>query len=339
MRANSFDHAEPEKPHEPGRLALLFPGQGSQRAGMAARLLEISRAARAVFEEADRELDFSLSRLCVEADSDELADTENTQPALLTTSIAYFEHLRERLREARTRLMPSLFAGHSLGQFSAAVASESLPLSEGLRLVRERGRIMKNWAAQRPGGLATIFGLDRGVLQRICEEASTNGSVGIAVHNAPGQYVISGDIEPLSRAMNAVNQLGGRAKRLPISVPGHTPVMKEAAREMERILSQTTFRDPNAPIVSNISGNLLTTAEEVRNELAGQICAAVEWVHCMGEMMNQGIATFVEVGPGRALSNIAGRFGNNLRFVTIEEAQEHDLVLFGSTPENQQTTA
>jgi [acyl-carrier-protein] S-malonyltransferase len=116
-------------------------------------------------------------------------------------------------------------------------------------------------------------------------------------------------------------------------------MMQDAAREMERILNQTTFRDPNAPIVSNISGNLLTTAEEVRSELANQICAAVEWVHCMGEMMNQGIATFVEVGPGRALSNIAGRFGNNLRFVTVEEAQEHDLSLFAAAPESQQTTA
>ncbi len=338
MRANVFPTGEQEKPNQPGRLALLFPGQGSQRAGMAARLLEISRAARAVFEEADRELDFSLSRLCVEADSDELADTENTQPALLTTSIAYFEHLRERLREARSRLMPSLFAGHSLGQFSAAVASESLPLSEGLRLVRERGRIMKTWAEHRPGGLATIFGLDRDVLQKICDDASTGGDVGIAVHNAPGQYVISGDIAPLTRAMNRATSLGAKARRLPISVPGHTPVMQDAAREMERVLRQTTFRDPNAPIVSNISGNLLTTAEEVRNELAGQICAAVEWVHCMGEMMNQGVATFVEVGPGRALSNIAGRFGDNLRFLTIEEAGDNDLALLAAL-QNQQSTA
>jgi [acyl-carrier-protein] S-malonyltransferase len=321
------------------RLALLFPGQGSQRAGMAARLLQISRAARAVFEEADRELDFSLSRLCVEADAEELSDTENTQPALLATSVAYFEHLRERLLETGARLVPAFFAGHSLGQFSAAVAAESLPLTDGLRLVRERGRIMKEWAQARPGGLATVFGLSREELQAICEVTSGEENVGIAVHNAPQQFVISGDSAALERAMAAIRERGARTSRLPISVPGHTPVMRTAADEMERILQTTTFRDPKAPIVSNINGGLLLTAEEVRAELAGQICAAVEWVRCMGSMLNEGVATFIEVGPGRALSNIAGRFGDNLRFLTVEDTPDGEFLRLASAPEPHQSTA
>lgn len=312
-----------------GHLALLFPGQGSQRSGMAARLLQISRAARAVFEEADRELEFSLSRLCVEADISELSDTENTQPALLATSVAYFEHLRERLREAGSRVVPTLFAGHSLGQFSAAVAAESLPLSDGLRIVRERGRIMKEWAELRPGGLASIFGLTREEVQAICEEVSGAEQVNIAVHNAPNQFVISGDLAPLEKAMVLVRQRKAKAIKLPISVPGHTPVMRDAANEMERILQVTQFRDPTSPIVSNIHGGLLLSADDVRAELGGQICAAVEWVRCMGSMVNEGVGTFIEIGPGRALSNIAGRFGDNLRFLTVEEAQDHDLLSLG----------
>jgi [acyl-carrier-protein] S-malonyltransferase len=329
---NLFGSARQDDTGQPGRLALLFPGQGSQRPGMAARLLQISRAARAVFEEADRELEFSLSRLCVDADLSELTDTENTQPALLATSVAYFEHLRERLRETGSRIVPTLFAGHSLGQFSAAVAAESLPLSDGLQLVRERGRIMKEWAALRPGGLATIFGLTREEVLAICEEVSGNEVVNVAVHNAPTQFVISGDMAPLEKAMDAAKQRGARALKLPISVPGHTPVMRDAADELERILLRTSFRDPNAPIVSNIHGGLLVTAEDVRAELGGQICAAVEWVRCMGSMVNEGVATFVEIGPGRALSNIAGRFGDNLRFLTVEDAKDHDLLSLNLPP-------
>lgn len=324
---NLFGQARQDDQGQHGRFALLFPGQGSQKAGMAARLMEISRAARAVFEEADRELEFSLSRLCVDGDLSELTDTENTQPALLATSVAYFEHLRERLRETGSRIVPTLFAGHSLGQFSAAVAAGSLPLGDGLRLVRERGRIMKEWAAARPGGLVTIFGLNRQQVQELCDEVSTSSeSVAIAVHNAPNQFVISGDMAPLEAAMKVARERGARAIKLPISVPGHTPVMRDAADEMERVLRSTRFSDPRAPIVSNIHGGVLVTADEVREELGGQICAAVEWVRCMGSLMNEGVATFVEVGPGRALSSIASRFGDNLRFLTVEEAQDHDLL-------------
>jgi [acyl-carrier-protein] S-malonyltransferase len=310
-------------------FALLFPGQGAQRPGMAARLLEISRAARAVFEEADRALDFSLSRLCVEGDAEELADTENTQPALLATSVAYFEYLKERLREFGARLTPSVFAGHSLGQFSAAVASEAVPLDDGLRLVSQRGRIMKEWARKRPGGLATIIGLRQEQVEDICAKVSGAEIVAIAVHNAPLQFVISGDLAPLELAMQAARERGATAIRLPISVPGHTPVMREAADELGRVIRVTRFREPTAPLVSNIDGSLLVSADEVRQELADQICAAVHWVRCMGAMVNQGIATFVEVGPGRSLTNIARRFSGTLPFLPLEDARGDQLVAIG----------
>lgn len=318
------------------RFALLFPGQGSQRPGMAARLLDISRAARAVFEEADRALDFSLSRLCVEGDADELADTENTQPALLATSVAYFEYLKERLRDFGARLAPAAFAGHSLGQFSAAVASESVPLDDGLRLVSERGRIMKEWARKRPGGLATILGLQLEEVERICLAVSEAEAVAVAAHNAPQQFVISGDMAPLERAMQLAKDRGAKVLRLPISVPGHTPVMRAAADELGRVISRTRFSTPSAPLVSNIDGSFLTTADEVMQELSDQICEAVEWVRCMGAMVNQGIATFVEVGPGRSLTNIARRFSANPPFLTVEDARPDELKTIGNPAESGQ---
>ncbi len=301
---------------------------------MAARLMAMSRSARAVFEEADRALDFSLSRLCVEADDEELSDTTNTQPALVTTSVAYFEYLRERLREIGARLAPNVFAGHSLGQFSAAVASGSVRLQDGLQLVSERGRIMKEWASKRPGGLATVFGLAKEDLEDICSSVSNGESVAIAAHNAPTQFVISGDLHPLERAMQLAREKGGTVLRLPISVPGHTPVMRDAADELGKVIRRTTFLTPSAPLVSNLNGRPLVTAEDVRQELSDQICAAVEWVRCMGSMLNQGVSTFIEVGPGKALSNIARRFSENLRFLTVEDARRDelaDLVLPGET--------
>lgn len=306
--------------------------------GMAARLLSISRAAREVFAEADRALDFSLSRLCVEGDAEELSDTTNTQPALLTTSIAYFEHLKERLREIGGRLTPGLFAGHSLGQFSAAVASESVPLEEGVRLVAERGRVMKEWASRRPGGLATVFGLSKEVLEEICASVSDGEMVAVAAHNAPGQFVISGDIVPLERAMRLARERGATVLKLPISVPGHTPAMREVAHQLGLFIEKTRFRAPTAPLVSNINGRLLTSAEDVRQELSDQICAAVEWVRCMGAMVNEGVSTFVDVGPGRALSNIARRFSDNLRFLSLEDARLDDLASLARPAKPVETT-
>ena len=297
---------------------------------MAARLIEISRAARAVFEEADRALDFSLSRLCVEADAEELSDTTNTQPDIVTTSIAYFEYLKERLREIGGRLAPSVFAGHSLGQFSAAVASGSVRLSDGLQLVSERGRIMKEWARDRPGGLATVFGLDKPNVEDICASVSDGESVAIAAHNAPGQFVISGDIGPLERAMQLVRERGGTVLRLPISVPGHTPVMRDAASQLGGIIHRTPFFAPSAPLVSNITGGPLTTAEDVRQELSDQICAAVQWARCVAAMVNEGASPFVEVGPGQALSNLVRRIKGDAAVLGTETASAAEILELAS---------
>lgn len=309
------------------KLALLFPGQGSQYLGMGKRLQELSLAARRVFAQADEVVGFPLSRLCFEGPREALDDTINTQPAIVATSIAYLAHLREKLQAAGQHLAPSLLAGHSLGQFSAATASGALDFGEALRLVLERGRIMKDWARHRPGGLATLLGLDDGTAEEVCSQASSEGEVGISARNAPGQTVIAGETPALERAIVLARQKGARVIRLPISVPGHIPMMREAAAELGRILANAPFRDPEAPIVSNISALLLTQAKDVRQELADQLCSAVQWARCLLTMANEGVAAFVEVGPGETLSRIARRVSKDIPVYTLGEGDPPDFLL------------
>ncbi len=317
---------------EPRRgLALLFPGQGSQHAGMGKRIAEVSQAARQIFAQADEVVGFRISRICFEGSEEELADTVNTQPAIFTTSLAYLAYLRERLQETGRRLRPSFIAGHSLGQFSAAVAANTLDFSDGLRLVLERGRIMADWARTRPGGLATVLGLSDRAVRQVCREASPEGKVGVAVVNGPGQTVISGEAGALQRAMALARERGGRVLRLPISVPGHTPLMRDAARELSCFIQSLPFREPNPPLVSNISARLLTTAEEVREELSNQICAAVQWARCVLAMVNEGAGLFVEVGPGQALSKLVRRITGEAQVLGAEDASAADLLSLAAT--------
>lgn len=309
------------------KLAFLFPGQGSQHLGMGRRLHEISQAARSVFAQADDTLGFRLSNVCFEGPQSELDDTINTQPAVLATSVACLAHLRERLQDLGRRLTPSLVAGHSLGQFTAAVAAEALEFADALRLVVERARIMRAWVQTRPGGLATILGLSDEVADSLCEEASSEGAVGVSGYNAPGQTVVAGENAALERVMALARERGARVVRLPISVPGHIPMMREAALELMKTMRRVPFRDPQVPMVSNISARLLTRAEEVRAELGDQLCAAVQWARCVSAMMGQGVATFVEVGPGQTLARITKRISDNVDAFSINDPESSELLL------------
>jgi len=326
VTANTPTQPRSETNGRPGRgLALLFPGQGAQHPGMGKQTFVTSKAGRRVFDEADEILDFPISDLCFEGSEQELEETVNTQPAILTTSMAYLAHLRERIEETGRRLRPSFMAGHSMGQFTAAVAANSIDFSDGLKLVLERGRIMSDWARKQPGGLATVLGMNESDVRQVCEDAAPDGNVGVAVRNGPGQTVISGPDGPLQRAMALARERGGRVIRLPISVPGHTPLMRDAARELSKFISALPFRDPDPPLVSNISARILTTADEVRTELADQICLAVEWARCVLAMANEGAGSFVDVGPGHALSNMVRRIRGDAQVFGAEQVNEDDL--------------
>jgi [acyl-carrier-protein] S-malonyltransferase len=326
-RRNRTDAPAPNGQGIAGKLAFLFPGQGSQHLGMGQRLHDISQAARSVFAQADDTLGFPLSRVCFEGPQADLDDTSNTQPAVLATSVASLAYLRERLQELGRRLNPSLVAGHSLGQFTAAVAAEALEFADALRLVVERARIMKAWVRSRPGGLATILGLSDDTADDLCRQASAEGAVGVAGYNAPGHTVVAGENAALDRVMAMAKERGARAIRLPISVPGHIPMMREAALELGKTLRRVPLRDPQVPLVSNISTRLLTRADEVRQELGDQLFSAVQWARCVRAMISEGVATFVEVGPGQTLTRMMQRIGENAAIFSVRDPESSDLLL------------
>jgi [acyl-carrier-protein] S-malonyltransferase len=323
-----------ESPQRGRKLALIFPGQGSQHAGMGKRVAELSESARQVFTEADDVLKIPISRIVLEGSEKDLEKTVNTQPAILAVSWAYLVYLRERTAVLGRQLRPTVVSGHSFGQFSAAAAADALSFSDALRLVRERGRIMTRWSKRRPGGMATVLGPTDDDVREVCEEVSPDGDVGVAAINAPGQTVISGTLAALARAIESVRERGARVVQLPISVPGHFPKMAEAREEMRRFIDRVEFRDPQVPVISSLTGKALTSADEVRQELSEQMTGAINWMRAFLAMRGAGAATFFEVGPGNVLANIGKRVDREARFVDLfdEEAWRELIIDDEATP-------
>lgn len=302
------------------RIAWVFPGQGVQFVGMGRDLYERSPAARRIFEQADQILGFSLTRLCFEGPAEELEDTEMAQPAILTVSVAYLEALREKLQQLGNWEAPRFVAGHSLGQYSALVAAGALDFGDALRLVRERGRLMKQTGASLPGGMAAVLGLSADAVHGICVAAATLGVIGVANANTPDQVVISGEEAPLQRAIALAKEHGARrVVRLPITIASHSPLMQRASLQLAELLANFQIRDPDVPVVANIAGCILTTAEDVRRELAEHTHRPVEWVNAVRQMIEGGASTFVEIGPGRALSGLIRRIAKDVEAFTAAD--------------------
>lgn len=297
-------------------VAFIFPGQGTQYVGMGRELYEVSAAARAVFDEADRTLGFPLTKLCFEGPEEELRDTVNAQPAILTVSVACLAALRERW-EALGRLVTPLFvAGHSLGEYTALVAAGVLDFADALRLVRERGRLMKEAGERQPGGMAAVVGLSEEAIAHICREAASEGTITMANTNSPGQVVLSGEVRALERAMALARRYGARkVERLSITIASHSPLMQRAAQQFAELLNHVRLRDPQVPVVANITGRALTTAEEIKAELAEHLVGPVQWSQSVVEMINNGVETFIEIGPGAVLSGLVKRITRDVRAI------------------------
>lgn len=302
------------------RLALLFPGQGSQHVGMGQRVHQLSQAARRLLEQAEEILGMPLRRLCFEGPPEELADTTYAQPAILVVSLDYLEALRERLHEIGASLHPTLVAGHSLGEFTALVAANALRFDDALRLVRERGRLMREAGLERPGGMAAILGLERDALEAVCQEASELGLVVIANDNSPGQLVISGEERALVRAMELATERGAkRVVRLAVSVPSHSPLMDRVARALSELLQRVPLREPEVPIVANVTGKILSSVEEIRRELACQVAQPVQWTASVRGMVNRGVTTFLEVGPGQVLTGLVRKIQRDVEAYSMRD--------------------
>jgi len=296
------------------KVAMVFPGQGSQFVGMGRALYDASAAARRVFDQADEILGFPLSKLCFEGPAEELEDTINAQPAILTVSVAMLEALKERAQSLGERLTPTVVAGHSLGEFSALVAADVLDFSSALRLVRERGRLMKEAGIERPGGMAAVIGLDEETLAAVCDEAGATGVIAVANANCPGQTVISGELGALTRAMELAKERGAkRVAQLRITIASHSPLMARAGEQLRDLIGKMPLHNPQVPIVANITGQVLTSADEIRQELAQQVERPVNWTRSVREMVNTGAGTFVEVGPGQVLSGLIKRISRDVR--------------------------
>ena len=325
-------------PQRERTLALIFPGQGSQHSGMGRRVAEQFPQARQIFDEAGEVLGFDVARVVMDGSEKDLARTATTQPAILAVSWAYLAYLRERAAEMGRQVKPALVSGHSFGQFSAAAAADAISFSDALKLVRQRGRIMTKWSRRRPGGMASVIGVPDEDVREVCSRVSPDGDVGVAAINAPGQTVISGTLAALARAIDSVKERGARVVQLPISVPGHFPKMEEAREELRRFIASVEFRDPNQPVVSSLTGKLLTTAEDVRTELNEQMTGAINWMRAFLEMRKAGASSFFELGPGHVLADICKRVDRDAEMIDIfDESQWRELILAG--PELEETSS
>ncbi len=318
-----------------GRVAFVFPGQGSQYVGMGKALADVSAAAADVFAEADASLERPISTLTWSGDAADLDLTENAQPALVTTSIAYLRALEERLAaDGRPPLEPAFVAGHSMGQYSAMVVAGVLSLADGVRLVRERGRFMQASGSGRDGAMAAIIGLDDARLPELETTASEAGAFTVANRNSPGQVVVSGERAAIDAAVAAAKSLGARrAVVLPVSVAAHSALMAEAAAGMRAVLADVEFRDPSVPLLANADARLLTTGEACRAELVEHLTTGVDWIAAVRTMSDAGVMTFVEVGPGRVLTGLVRRIVADAEAIALDEADAPGRLAFDAVVE------
>ena len=295
-------------------VAFVFPGQGSQRVGMGRRLADAFPESRAVFEEADDALGFALSRLVFDGPAEELQLTANTQPAILAASIAA---LRPLVAEG-TR--PDWVAGHSLGEYSALVAAGSLSLADALRTVRRRGQYMQEAVPVGMGAMAAILGLDLARIEKACAEAAGDEVVSPANLNSPGQVVIAGHAAAVARAIEACRAAGARrAVLLPVSAPFHCALMRPAEDRLAADLAALEMRDAEVPLVNNVDARAVRRAAECRDGLVRQVSGAVRWQESVERLVEQGVSTFVEVGPGTVLSGLVRKIAPEVRVLSVED--------------------
>jgi len=288
------------------KTAFLFPGQGSQVAGMGKDLAEAYPAAKQTFEEADTVLGFGLTALCFNGPQETLDDTINTQPALYTCGVATLRALQAELPGAK----PGFVAGHSLGEFTALGAAGAMSFADGLRLVRERGRLMKEAGTQSPGAMAALLGLDAPQVREVCARASeqTGGVLVLANDNCPGQIVISGDEATIEAGLQLAQEAGAkRAVKLAVSIAAHSPLMEPASAAFRQALLATEFHSPNTVVFGNVDAAPLQDVDAIRRELDLQLTHSVRWTESVQAMIAAGAEHFIELGPKDVLTGLLKR--------------------------------
>jgi len=296
--------------------AFIFPGQGSQYVGMGKELFENFSVAKRVFQEADDTLHFSVSALCFKGPEDVLKLTENTQPAILTTSVGAL-----RVLEAEKGMIPQFTAGHSLGEYSALVASGALSFPEAVKTVRLRGKFMQEAVPVGEGAMAAVLGMEREQIEELCEACSSGEVLAPANFNCPGQIVIAGHSKAVERAIERIKQEGKKAVLLPVSAPFHSPLMKPAGDRLGKALEEISVRDLKIPVVTNVEAEVNQSKDRVKGLLVAQVSSPVRWEESMRKMIEKGVEQVLEVGPGKVLSGLMKRIDNRIETKNLEDLQ------------------
>jgi [acyl-carrier-protein] S-malonyltransferase len=297
-----------------GKVAFVFPGQASQYPGMGKELAETYPVAKEVFDEADKALGFSISKMCFSGSEEDLKLTANTQPAILTCSVATYRVLEQK------GLAPDFVAGHSLGEYSALVAVGALKFADAVRLVRKRGTYMQEAVPAGKGAMAAIMGLSPAVVADVCKRAS-NGEVCTPANlNSPDQTVISGDADAIKRAVELASQAGAkRATILAVSAPFHSALMMPAQEKLARDLGKIHFEALRVPLVTNVDADTIETGDQAREALIRQVSTAVRWEESVRLLIEEGVNTFVEVGPGKVLTGLLRQIERSVAALNVED--------------------